>query len=84
MTVTNHYKSNLRDVLFNLFEVLDIGSTTLGKAPFATFDAEAARDALKALEEFAREEWSKSFAEGRETGSSSASTARATSRCRRA
>ena len=29
-----HYKSNLRDTFFNLFEILEIQRTTLGKGPF--------------------------------------------------
>jgi alkylation response protein AidB-like acyl-CoA dehydrogenase len=64
MTATNIYKSNLRDTFFNLFEVLNIGATTLGKAPFTNMDADAVRDALVALEEFAREDWGRSFVEG--------------------
>ena len=34
MSSPNHYKPNLRDLSFNLFEFLDIGRTSLGKGPF--------------------------------------------------
>jgi alkylation response protein AidB-like acyl-CoA dehydrogenase len=40
-----HYQSNLRDIEFNLFEVLGTGDR-LGKGPFADIDAETARDIL--------------------------------------
>jgi len=49
--VTTHYRSNLRDIFFNLFEVLDIGRTSLGKAPFGSLDEPTTRDALTAMEE---------------------------------
>ena len=38
MSITDHYKSNLRDIFFNLFEVQDIGTTSLGKGPFKGMD----------------------------------------------
>jgi hypothetical protein len=58
-----HYRSNLRDIVFNLFEVLDIGNTSLGKAPFAALDADTARELLKSHEVLCREELAKSFVE---------------------
>ena len=33
MTTAQHYRPNLRDIFFNLFEVLEIQSSVLGKAP---------------------------------------------------
>ncbi|HRI08889.1 MAG TPA: acyl-CoA dehydrogenase family protein, partial [Nannocystaceae bacterium] len=60
---TAHYKSNLRDILFNLFEVLEIGNTTLGRGPFEAFDEETARTTLANYEEFCVRELSPSFAE---------------------
>ena len=60
---TAHYKSNLRDVFFNLFEVLDIGATTLGRGPFAGFDEETARATLTSFEEFCARELAPSFVE---------------------
>ncbi len=40
-----HYKSNQRDLEFNLFEVFGAGEL-MGKGPFAEMDAETARDVL--------------------------------------
>ncbi len=37
-----HYKSNLRDIEFNLFEVLGTGDL-LGTGPFAEIDRDTAR-----------------------------------------
>jgi alkylation response protein AidB-like acyl-CoA dehydrogenase len=67
MTKAAHYKSNLRDVFFNLFEVLDIEKTTLGKGPFASLDAQTARDTLTQLEKLAVNELAASFVEGDRT-----------------
>ncbi|HEX8306349.1 MAG TPA: acyl-CoA dehydrogenase [Jatrophihabitans sp.] len=41
-----HYRSNLRDIEFNLFEVLETGDR-LGAGPFAEIDAETARGILR-------------------------------------
>ncbi len=56
-----HYKSNLRDLYFNLFEVNDIGRTVLGQAPWGAMDEAQAREVLQALDEFARTEMAASF-----------------------
>ena len=48
----SHYRSNLRDLEFNLFEVLGAGER-MGKGPFAEMDAETARDVLHQFEEVA-------------------------------
>ena len=62
MSVQSHYKSNLRDLFFNLFEFHDIGHRTLGRAPFHLLDEAAARDALvQALEKLAVTELASSF-----------------------
>ena len=37
-----HFKSNLRDIYFNLFEVLDIGERILGKGEFQGLDEDTA------------------------------------------
>ena len=63
MTTGSHYKSNLRDVLFNLFEVLDIGKTTLGKEPFAEMDQETATEALRTIDRLCASEIQNSFVE---------------------
>jgi hypothetical protein len=61
MATNLHYKSNLRDIEFNLFEVLDIGATSLGRGPFASMNADGAREALAALDAQCREEIAASF-----------------------
>lgn len=62
MSSESHYKSNLRDVEFNLFEVSDIGKSILGKGDFTTMDEATAKDTLAAMEKFARTEMAKSWA----------------------
>ncbi len=59
-----HYKSNLRDTFFNLFEVLDIGRNVLGQGPFAHLDEETVRDSIVQLEKLASNELAASFVEG--------------------
>jgi len=61
MSVANHYKSNLRDILFNLFEVNDIGSNVLNHPRFSTMDEDNAKDALAGIETFAQEVFQKAF-----------------------
>ena len=56
----NHYRSNLRDVEFNLFEFLGVGEY-YGKPPFASFDEDTARDALREVDRLAREDFAASF-----------------------
>lgn len=58
-----HFKSNLRDIFFNLFEVLEVGNTSLGRAPFAAMDEATAREALRSLERLCTNELQKSFIE---------------------
>jgi len=47
---THRYRSNLRDIEFNLFEFLDVGRTTFDKAPFQHMNEESAREVLRAME----------------------------------
>ncbi|WP_431959037.1 acyl-CoA dehydrogenase [Actinacidiphila sp. bgisy160] len=57
-----HYKSNLRDIEFNLFEVL--GRDKLyGTGPFAEMDAETAKDILSEVARLAENELADSFAD---------------------
>ena len=56
----SHYKSNLRDVEFNLFEYLNVGDW-YGTAPFDAFDEDTARDALREVERLSREDLAASF-----------------------
>jgi alkylation response protein AidB-like acyl-CoA dehydrogenase len=63
MNVSSHYRSNLRDIFFNLFELLEVQSTSLGRAPFGAIDEQTTRDMLTAYERFASTELAKSFFE---------------------
>ena len=58
-----HFKGNLRDILFNLFEANQIDKKVLGKAPFTNMDADGAREILAALENVCTNEFSKCFVE---------------------
>src|ERR1051325_6575908 len=49
----SHYRSNLRDLLFNLFEVFDV-EQSLGKGPYADIDADTARSILAETDRLAR------------------------------
>ena len=57
-----HYKSNLRDLEFNLFEVFGAGDR-LGNGPFADMDEDTARDVLREVERLATGELADSFAD---------------------
>ena len=61
-----HYKSNLRDIEFNLFEVLG-RDQVLGTGPFADIDAETAREILGEVDRLAREDLAASFDEADRT-----------------
>lgn len=57
----SHYRSNLRDIEFNLFEVLGAGAY-YGEGPFASMDADQARLLISEFERFTRESmWADSF-----------------------
>ncbi|MEU5188462.1 acyl-CoA dehydrogenase [Streptomyces klenkii] len=57
-----HYKSNLRDIEFNLFEVL--GRDKLyGTGPFAEMDVETAKDILSEITRLSENELADSFAD---------------------
>jgi hypothetical protein len=53
-----HYRSNLRDLEFNLFEVHRLGDYI---ASASDLDGETARDVVREIERLAKEEWSASF-----------------------
>jgi len=55
-----HYLSNLRDIEFNLFEVLG-RDEVLGTGPFTDTDVEMARDVLAQVDRLAREDLAESF-----------------------
>ncbi len=56
----SHYKSNLRDIEFNLFEVLG-RDDVLGTGPFAEVDSETARSILSEVDRLAREDLAESY-----------------------
>jgi alkylation response protein AidB-like acyl-CoA dehydrogenase len=58
----SHYKTNLRDIEFNLFEYLDVASY-YGTGPFAGFDRDMAMDSLREVERLAVGALGASFAE---------------------
>ncbi|TDC21698.1 acyl-CoA dehydrogenase [Streptomyces sp. 8K308] len=58
-----HYKSNLRDIEFNLFEVLGRGAV-YGTGPFAETDPETARDMLSEIARLAENELAASYEDG--------------------
>jgi hypothetical protein len=59
----SHYKSNLRDLEFQLFEVFD-AETTLGAQPYGEIDAETARDILTEVNRLAREDLAAGYVDG--------------------
>ncbi len=61
-----HYKSNLRDIEFNLFEVFG-ADKHLGQGPFANLDVESAKDVLKEVERLCSNDLAASFVEGDRT-----------------
>jgi alkylation response protein AidB-like acyl-CoA dehydrogenase len=61
-----HFKSNLRDIEFNLFEFLRVGDH-YGTAPFDAFDRQTAMDALREVDRLAREEFGDSFVDADRT-----------------
>jgi alkylation response protein AidB-like acyl-CoA dehydrogenase len=73
VNATSHYRSNLRDLFFNLFEYHDIGANILGQGPFQNLDVPTVKEMLIQLEKLAVNELAASFAsadrEGVELGS---------------
>jgi alkylation response protein AidB-like acyl-CoA dehydrogenase len=61
-----HYRSNLRDIEFNLFEVLG-GDDVLGTGPFCEVDGQTAREILAEVDRMAREDLATSFEESDRT-----------------
>ncbi|MGN6721298.1 MAG: acyl-CoA dehydrogenase, partial [Marmoricola sp.] len=56
----SHYKSNLRDIEFNLFEVLG-RDEVMGTGPFENVDGETAREILAEVDRLAREDLAASY-----------------------
>ena len=61
-----HYKSNLRDIEFNLFEVFDT-QRLLGTGPYEDMDLDTAREVLREVERVATGPFADSFVEGDRT-----------------
>jgi alkylation response protein AidB-like acyl-CoA dehydrogenase len=55
-----HYKSNLRDIEFNLFEVFG-ADQALGTGPFAQLDLDSAKDLLREVDRLATSDLAASF-----------------------
>jgi alkylation response protein AidB-like acyl-CoA dehydrogenase len=58
-----HYKSNLRDIEFNLFEVFG-ADKSLGTGPYTNLDIDSAKDVLKEIERLASNDLAASFVDG--------------------
>jgi len=58
-----HYKSNLRDLEFNLFEVFG-ADQSFGRPPYADLDVDTARSILREVDRLAREDLAPSFVAG--------------------
>ena len=56
----SHFKSNLRDVEFNMFELFD-RQDILGQGPFAEIDTDTARSILGEIERISSNELAASF-----------------------
>lgn len=61
MSMTDHYKSNLRDIFFNLFEMNGVQNYGLGKGPYRDMDEETLRGILEAFEGVCKEDFANSF-----------------------
>src|ERR1700710_2805096 len=59
----SHYRSNVRDIEFNLFEVLGRGDV-LGTGRYADLDEETVRTVLAEVDQLARTKLATSFAAG--------------------
>jgi alkylation response protein AidB-like acyl-CoA dehydrogenase len=66
MSHVHHYKTNLRDIEFNLFEAYRT-QEYLGDDPFEQMDEETVRDVLREIDRLAREDFAASFVEADRT-----------------
>src|SRR5689334_18882820 len=62
VTAMSHYKSNVRDIEFNLFELFGL-QEKLGQGIFEEMDEDTVRDILQQVERLATNELAASFAE---------------------
>ena len=63
MSTVYHYKSNLRDILFNLFECNRVQDKTLQSELYNSLDEETVRETMKTLEALSSKELAESFAD---------------------
>ncbi|MEO8699242.1 MAG: acyl-CoA dehydrogenase [Kofleriaceae bacterium] len=68
MTTVDHYRPNLRDIFFQLFEVLEIQRSVLGTKPFDSMDEATARASLEGMLEVMQATWAPAFAVGDREG----------------
>ena len=68
VTTVDHYRADLRDTCFQLFEVLEIQKTALGEPPFESMDEATARASLEGFLEVMQETWAPSFVSGDRDG----------------
>ena len=68
MTTVDHFKPNLRDIFFQLFEVLEIHKTSLGKPPFEAMDEQTVRATLEGFLDVMQASWAPAFADGDRIG----------------
>jgi alkylation response protein AidB-like acyl-CoA dehydrogenase len=68
VTTVDHYRPNLRDIFFQLFEVLEIQASALGKPPFESMDEATARASLEGFLEVMQATWAPAFAAGDREG----------------
>src|ERR1700704_4237538 len=61
--VVSHYKSNVRDQVFNLFEVLGV-EKALGQGEYTDIDVDTAREMLAEISRLAEGPVAESFVEG--------------------
>jgi alkylation response protein AidB-like acyl-CoA dehydrogenase len=59
----SHYRSNLRDIEFTLYDVLGT-EAVYGSGPYAQMDVDTARGVLREVDRLAREDFAASFVEG--------------------
>ncbi|MFZ9886489.1 MAG: acyl-CoA dehydrogenase [Myxococcota bacterium] len=64
----HHYKANLRDIEFNLFELLRVQDSTLGSQTFSSMDEATARETLKGVAKIAENEIARSFTDADRVG----------------
>jgi alkylation response protein AidB-like acyl-CoA dehydrogenase len=68
MSMIDHYRSNMRDQLFNLFELWKIQENILGKSLYESLDEETVKDVLVNFDKFCKEKISITYSESDRKG----------------